>query len=205
MPPKRRRSPSLGGECHHLDNNIAPLTGYQTLPFELRQHIFELACLAPATNPASNGGPLYDIPTCLSLSLVIKELNEKARPYLWAQISITRPSALYALREAIVAHPERGRLIRHLHIGSQTALPPRWWPLSFAWLDGEGYMPNSGGYIGRPYNWLASSLDQADLPSGCDDKQQAHKHNDQLHFDGLFRFEKHSEESSERKIIDQRS
>lgn len=172
MPTKRRRTPSLEVDHPQVNNNFARLTGYQTLPFELRQRIFELACLASPTNPVSNGGPLYDIRTCLSLSLVSKELNEKARAYLWAQISITRPSALYALREAIVAHSERGRLIRHLHIGSQTALPSHWWPLGFAWPDGEGYMPNSGGYVGRPYNWLASSLDRAHLPSGCDDQHK---------------------------------
>lgn len=165
---KRRRSPrgnDRSSDAAKREPRERPLSLelYRILPAEIRQLVIDFACRA-----SSSSDYLFttDVTTAWSLSLASRELNERARPSLYRDLVINRPSALYALHRTLEAHPERAKLTRRLHIGPLNALPKGWWPLTSAYAEGEGWSSAAGQHLGSPSTWLKTSLKESDLPSG---------------------------------------
>lgn len=136
------------------------LQGFHLLPTELKDQVIRLACLASSSSPSTNPSPSgLDSGTMFKLSLVCRDLNAQVSPLLWRHVSITRPSALYDLVEAIKAQPGKAKDIESLHVGQYDPLPSYWWPLSSVNDEGEWSV------------WIASSLPRDRLPAGCEDRQ----------------------------------
>lgn len=178
---KRRRSPSDDGESAATPSIFAQsarpfsLNHFLFLPTELQQIIIELACLTPPSSTTTSSRssdsslPRSDIGTTASLSLVCREMHKQVAPFLWSNLTITRPSSLYALNQALALNPGRAQLITTLHIGPQDILPVDWWPLR----KGHAEALDSYGSLsyGVPERWIASSLPQSQLPTECEDGQ----------------------------------
>lgn len=154
MPSKKRRRAASQDET--TPAHSSPATSFErfaTLPAEIRHHIVQIACLSPSSssNPSSRSSPSggYDISMALALSLVCREIYNQVFSAVWHSITITRPSSLYALHQALLAKPNRAALIKSLHIGPQDTLPPQWFPLSEDVIK-----------------WISTSLDKEQLPSG---------------------------------------
>lgn len=160
---KRLRSSSPSIEDDTLSSpdaqrsKLATAEGYHSLPTELQRIIIDLACssspCSEAPSSSSRQRLLQATATMRNLSLVCRQMHEQVTPLLWRSVTITRPSSLYALHQALVANPDRSKLILSLHIGPQDVLPANWWPLR---LDRRG---------------VATSLEGAQLPSQCNDNQ----------------------------------
>lgn len=175
MPTKKRRRPVTADDDPQRSSKAhsrtrAPLASFASLPLELRQLIVDLAYHSPSPvssysfslSPFEVGtGTMYN------LALVCREFNAQVTPLLWATVAITRPSALYALHQALLASPERAKMITSLHIGPQDALPSYWWPLSRTVVDAYQYTAGLGPESGFTSHWIATSLDKTLLPSGC--------------------------------------
>lgn len=163
MPSKKRLRPSSASDPGDDTNSgdkqrskVSLTSGFLFLPAELQRIILELACFSPPSTapppPSQPGQQLLaqrDPATMFSLTLVCRQLRNHVSPHLWRTITITRPSSLFRLYQALVASPERAGLVDSLHIGPQDILPADWWPLR----------------LGR--RGIVSSLPQTRLPSGC--------------------------------------
>lgn len=172
MPSKKRARPTSGVSDGANPPNSFSLERYHLLPLELQHHIISFACLHPTPGTPSALTPFAtDSATILSLCLVNRELREQVQHRLYREISVTRPSKLYALQQALVERPEKGRLIERLHLGPQDILPSHWWPLSNAYRDGYSYENPGPGRCGGPFTWIATSLDKSQLPIGYEDRQ----------------------------------
>lgn len=172
---KRRRAASADANAATHGTVAASFELYPLLPLELREAIIKIACLSPqfptSPHPPSPFG--VDSGTTFSLSLVCRQINTQVTPLLWKSISITRPSSLYALREALLARPDRRQLIVSLHIGPQDVLPSYWWPLSTVWC-GEEYVKDyklTRFDAATKHKWIVTSLNKGSLPSDCLDRQ----------------------------------
>lgn len=180
MPSKKRRravfkeqDASNRAVKAHFDQ-AASLEGFSVLPVEIKVYIFELACQGFSSVGESNDAPdNQDLRTMISLSLVSHEFRTHVLPSLYKHLSITRPSSLYALSQVLQAHPQRAAFIKSLHIGPRGGpLPAHWWPLTYAYAPGEGHFDETPHrVIGQPCNWLATTLEKEDLPSGCASRQ----------------------------------
>lgn len=136
---KRRRSPSSSSSSssshdeHAEESSRGATRGYFTLPAELQDIVLELVCCSPppSIQSSSTNSPQLqrDTSSLASLSRVCRHLHYQVASLLWREVCITRPSSLYALHQALVADPERAKLISTLHIGPQDVLPAGWWPL----------------------------------------------------------------------------
>lgn len=140
---------------------------FHALPLEIRQRIVEVACLSPSSSTATRSPFPTDVATILSLCLVCKETHAQIADMLWQQVTITRPSALFAFYQALL-RPSRAALVTHLHIGPQDILPSYWWPLSRVTCVNED---TNLGAADNTYHSIASSLSREQLPSGCVDRQ----------------------------------
>lgn len=175
MPSKKRRRPVSPAE-QPTDEATRPakeptpvtLERYHLLPAEIQRHIIDLACLAATS--AGNDAVVHfnqDVPTVLNICLVSRAFKAYALPSLYRHISITRPSSLYALHQALQKHPERAALIRSLHVGPRGApLPAHWWPLTYAWRPGGGLHVNEAHLTDDFCEWITTSLTKEQLPSG---------------------------------------
>lgn len=176
MPPKKRRRAASAVEDGNAVSSInaattkpVSLAGFALLPAELKQHVIDLACIASSSSsspPSKRCLFNTDTATALALSLTSRDLNALATPSLYRAIVIIRPSALYFLHRTLKAHPRRAKLTRRLHIGPLDALPANWWPLDNAYSEGEGWTAGNNFALGRPYTWIKTTLDQAQLPVG---------------------------------------
>lgn len=160
MPSKKRVRPSSASDRGNDRNSRNKEQGAFTggllyLPVELQRIIIKMAWFSPPTTaalqPYQPDQPLVhrDTTTLLSLALVCRQLYDQVSPQLWRAVTITRPSSLFRLYQALLANPERAELIKWLHIGPQDLLPADWWPLRLS------------------RRRIVSSLEQAQLPSGC--------------------------------------
>lgn len=173
MPPRKRlrETPANHDASTTHGDEITSLAGFSSLPYEVREVIIEAACLSSSSSTASTSRSPFscDITTAYSLCLTCRETNAQVTPLLWREISITRPSSLYALHQSLLAHAHRAKLIQSIHIGPQDILPRHWWPLSSTFVEPErrpeGLLPVK--MYDRPHRWIASSLDRNDLPAGC--------------------------------------
>lgn len=145
------------------------LEAFRFIPAELRQHIIDLACRCSSSSTASaSTRSLFctDTATARALCLASRELNDLAISSLYGDIVITRPSALYFLDRTLKACPERAKLTRRLHLGPLDALPADWWPVTYAYPEGEGWTTKNNRYFGQPFAWIKTTLSQEELPSG---------------------------------------
>ena len=170
---KRRRSFSSErdaalGPRNAQRSKLAPLARFFSLPFELQLFITELACFSSSSsiNSTSVSQQLYpcDAASVRNLSLVCRQMNDLVSKPLWRDITLTRPSSLYALHQALLLNPERAKSIQTLHIGPQDILPNDWWPIRRGFIRSKG--PKA---CGRAPRWFACSLERARLPVGCED------------------------------------
>lgn len=177
MPTRKRRRPTSAADDGNAAlplligaTELVSLEGFAILPAEVQQHIVDLSCLisASASPPTSRSLFFTDTPTAMSLCLASKGLNSLATPSLYRDVVITRPSALYFLQRTLKSHPERAKLTRRLHLGPLDALPEGWWPLTNAFLDGDGWQPMKS-VLGTAYTWIKTSLSKAQLPSHYDE------------------------------------
>lgn len=164
MTSKKRRRPAADDPAQAIS-----LHGYHLLPSELQHHIIHLACL-PTPNDSRSLFPV-DRTTLLRLCLVSRSFNRVATGKLYRNVVITQPSALYPLYQTLTARPSLAALVKSFHIGPTSALSPHWWPLTFAYPDGQGWDSVKNGHEGVPYHWMSSSLEAARLPLGCQDRQ----------------------------------
>lgn len=181
MPSKKRRRPATAEDGPQRPSSIhskhrAPLASFSSLPRELRQMIVEVACASPRSSAASPGRSPFalvvDMSAVYNLALVCKELKEQVTPLLWRTVTITRPSALHAVQQALLTGPQRGNPITSLHIGPQDVLLSYWWPLSSVCLEGDSkYASTAGQSEFNSYWWIASSLEQDALPFDCSTRQ----------------------------------
>lgn len=172
MPSKKRARPTSGVIDCSARPMLISLERYHLLPLELQHLILSFACLHPKSGTPSALTPFAtDSATVLALCLVNRELRQLVQHRLYREVSVTRPSKLYALHQALVERPEMGKLIERLHIGPQDILPPYWWPLTNAYAEGYSHESSGEEGCGGPFDWLATSLDQSQLPAGFEDRQ----------------------------------
>lgn len=89
------------------------------LPRELQLHIVAMACQPQHGTKR----------TTLNLLCVSRQINTLVIPILYKHIRVTSPSSLFSLYKALLAHPERGTMIRSLHLGPDEELRPSHWPI----------------------------------------------------------------------------
>lgn len=138
------------------------------MPAELQHLVLEHVYRSPPPwfQPPSTNNPQLerDTSSLATLSRVCRHFYHQVASLLWTEICITRPSSLYALHQALLAHPERAKLISTLHIGPQDILPRDWWPLRrFSVLNTRGRGP-----IAHAHRCMATSLEKAQLPPHCE-------------------------------------
>lgn len=143
-----------------------------SIPPELKRRIIDFACLASSSSSttaaaASSRSCFFDsdVPTMLSLNLVCRELHNYVQPKLYRQITIARPSTLYALTQTFSANPERAQLVQAIHIGPQDVLPRSWWPVQLTCREAKTPFGAPESNINSQV--LETSLDPTRLPSGC--------------------------------------
>lgn len=152
---------------------LISLERYHLLPLELQHLIISLACRAPASSSTCLTPFSTDSAAVFNLCLVNSELRSQVQPLLYKEVSITRPSQLYALQQALIADSEKGKLIQRLHIGPQDILPSYWWPLTSKQptkLESEANPPVK--FVRGPFVDLMTSSDTRDLPSGYQKRQR---------------------------------
>lgn len=173
MPSEKRRrptSPAINEGAAHP--KPFSLDGFHLIPVELQQLIISFACLQSTSSSRLSLTPFAatDTATALSFCIVNREIGQWAQRLLYRDVSITRPSVLYALEQTLTANPALGKLIQRLQLGPQDILPAHWWPLCNAYA--EGYSDESPGEDSRggPCDWIATSLEKAQLPTGYGDR-----------------------------------
>lgn len=120
-----------------------------TLPYELLERIFDLAChgfvqqfiprqaqQGPDWDPQASTGqpveihePKLDYPTTLKLCSLSRSTYRQVASILYRDVTLSRPSKLSAFLKTIAARPALGRLVRVLWIGPVERYPDDWWPV----------------------------------------------------------------------------
>lgn len=136
------------------------LSAFFSLPVELQQRIISLACRSADSSHPSQQLALH-YPTVFNLLCASRTLNDLAIPVLYAHIRASKPSKLLGLYKTLLIHPERGALIKSLHLGPDDELPPSHWPLRHRLEDEEKGYPLDRGVI-----WLQTSLQDAESTGG---------------------------------------
>lgn len=167
MPSKKRRRPTTPADSSAAQPKPFSLERYHLLPLELQHLIISFACLHPTPSTPSALTPFAtDSATILNLCLVSRELRQQVQHRLYREISVVRPSKLYALQQALAERPDLGRGVERLHLGPQDILPPHWWPLKNAYAEGYSHESPGEEGCGGPFNWVSSSLATPCLPYG---------------------------------------
>lgn len=124
---------SNGAPARHIEP-LRVLTQFWKLPKELQQRIIIAACGPPTLFRSEVPGRTWDCTRTMNrLSQSGKELYALATPLLYANVRLTRPSALRQFQQTLASRPALGRLVKTLHIGPTEALPDNWWPIVRSW------------------------------------------------------------------------
>lgn len=151
-------------------DNPSSLATFVDLPFELRTTILDLASQRRLKSGEAVSGSearerlRLDYGTLFALSLTSRELNGFVSPLLWRHVKITRPSALFEFRQALIHDPSKAELVKSLHVGPVRALPKGWWPARYKDPDQHDALPD------EPIDLLKTSLGKWDeelLPRWC--------------------------------------
>lgn len=130
-----------------------PFHRFLHLPQELQIRILTLACRSPTTKYVE-ARLRPDLDTTLALLCVSRRFSNLIIPIHYSNIRIDRPSTLRSVYSAVLEHPERGKMIKSLHLGPNTDMSSVHWPL-------ELYHPNDDDG-GEDYAqlWMRTSLQQ---------------------------------------------
>ncbi|PWN25404.1 hypothetical protein BDZ90DRAFT_74732 [Jaminaea rosea] len=166
------------------DTNSA--TRFWHLPEELRSSILQLACSAPSPSSspyhqhsaaASTPSRPTNLPSAAShtswhtnlevgtvakLALVSKHFNASLTPLLYTHVKLDTPSLLFGFYAALRLRPDRGELVKSLHIGPRGKMDETYWPLPFTWVDEETEEELDDDVL-----TIATSLPQRLLPECC--------------------------------------
>lgn len=110
----------------------ATLASFQSLPQELQDRIFTLACTLQPYRiwPETDLSPLaVDVPTTRMVALVSRYCHRLVIKLLYRRVFIKRPNALQRLLRTLSTRPNFGRLVESLHVGPSRELPADWWPI----------------------------------------------------------------------------
>lgn len=112
-------------------SSVKTLSAFFDLPRELQVRIVELSCRAykKALRCSSTLG--FDDATAIELLCTSKYFKALVTPIFYSHVRVSRPSSLLNLFNTISAHPERGRMIRSLHLGPDEEIFASHWPLSY--------------------------------------------------------------------------
>lgn len=165
---------------------------FAQLPNELQDLIIILACqLPPLPAPKSDEpaaprsrGEIFsnfrsrapprnvldlDRATTLSIALVSRAFHARSITILYANVGISRPSALAMLQRTLATRPLLGTLVKSLYIGPTDTLDHMWWPLMnrMDW-DSPG--------IGPMFTWFPTTLggraEERLLPKWCGHRRE---------------------------------
>lgn len=122
-------------------SDATTLSAFFNLPHELQVRIVELSCRAykKALRCSSTLG--FDDATAIELLCTSRYFNALVTPIFYSHVRVSRPSSLLNLFDAISAHPERGSMIRSLHLGPDDELHSSHWPLLY--YDDDVHMNSS--------------------------------------------------------------
>ncbi|PWN25407.1 hypothetical protein BDZ90DRAFT_281614 [Jaminaea rosea] len=114
------------------DRKLTSLSGFETLPSELKTYITQLACRLPPIRCRArrDASPTtVDKSTALSLALVSCDFYNIVIVELYKHIRITRPSALQMLVTTFTTRAALGKLVQSLFVGVEQHIDEDWWPL----------------------------------------------------------------------------
>lgn len=123
---------------------VASLNILARLPSEVVERILEHACFSPPlprpNASASSQAPTrrkpfipqmaYDGKTAISLLTASRSLYAVVVGILYAEVCLTRPSALSLFHQALKSNPDLRRRVRRINVGPQDELPDEWWPIA---------------------------------------------------------------------------
>lgn len=122
------------------ESSVKSLSAFFGLPRELQVRIAELSCRAYKDAIWRSELDLHD-DNALNLLCTSRYFHALVTPIFYAHIRATRPSALVSLFKTVAAHPERGSMIRSLHLGPDDELDRSHWPLKTR--EGKLYLRSS--------------------------------------------------------------
>lgn len=129
-----------------------PLDDFFLLPSELQQRIISLTCRCPDYSYDESQLASHDY-TVFNLLCASRRLHDLVLPIMYAHIRLHHSTTLFALYTNLLLHPERGSLIKSLHLGPYDEMSPKYdWSLQYFEEDEQH------GPADRAVLWLSTSL-----------------------------------------------
>lgn len=128
------------------------LDGFFLLPSELQQRIVSLTCRCPDYSHDESQLASHDY-TTLNLLCASRQFHDLVVPVMYAHIRIHHSSRLFNLYRNLLLYPERGAMIKSLHLGPWEEMSSKFdWPLRYFQEDEQH------GAVNRSVLWLSTSL-----------------------------------------------